>query len=62
MCYFYRMKFENADGQPVEINFQNFEKVLPETKPGLTHVKFKNGKEEWVKATEDAIVEASVEE
>jgi hypothetical protein len=56
------MKFENADGQPVEINFQNFEKVLPETKPGLTRVKFKNGKEEWVKATEDEIVEASAEE
>jgi hypothetical protein len=26
------MKFENADGKPVEINFQNFEQTLPEDK------------------------------
>lgn len=56
------MKFENQDGKPVEINFQNFEKVLPGDKPGLTRVKLKNGKEEWIKATEDEIVEASAEE
>lgn len=56
------MKFENENGQSVEINFQNFEKVLPGDKPGLTRVKFKSGKEEWVKATEDEIVEASAEE
>jgi hypothetical protein len=56
------MKFENEHRQPVEINFQNFEKVLPGDKPGLTRVKFKNGKEEWVRATEDEIVEASAEE
>jgi hypothetical protein len=56
------MKFENDKGQPVEINFQNFEKVLPGDKPGLTRVKFKDGREEWIKATEDEIVEASAEE
>jgi hypothetical protein len=50
------------EGQLVEINFQNFEKVLPGGTPGLTHVKLKNGKEEWIKATEDEIVEASAEE
>ena len=56
------MKFENENGKPVEINFQNFEKVLPGGKPGLTRVKFKNGNEEWIKASEDEIVEASAEE
>jgi hypothetical protein len=56
------MKFENDKGQPVEINFQNFEKVLSGDKPGHTRVKFKDGKEEWVKASEDEIVEASAEE
>jgi hypothetical protein len=30
------MKFENADGKPVEINFQNFAQTLPENKPGLS--------------------------
>lgn len=56
------MKFENDKGQLVEINFQNFEKVLTGVKPGFTPVKFKNGREEWVKATEDEILEATVEE
>jgi hypothetical protein len=57
------MKFENDKGQRVEINFQNFEKVLPGTKPGFTLVKLKNGREVWVKATKDEIlVEATVEE
>jgi hypothetical protein len=56
------MKFENDKGQPVEINFQTFGSVLPGAKPGLTPVKLKNGKEEWIKATPDKIVEASAEE
>jgi hypothetical protein len=46
LCYVGTMKFENQEGKPVEVNFQNIEKVLPGDKPGLTHVKFKNGSEE----------------
>jgi hypothetical protein len=56
------MKFENDKGQPVEINFQNFESILPGAKAGLTPVKLKNGREEWLKATKDEILEATVEE
>ena len=56
------MKFENENGQPVEINFQTFGSVLPESRPGLTHVRLKNGNEVWVKGTKDEIVEASAEE
>ena len=56
------MKFENADGKLVEINFQNFEKTLPEDKPGLSLVKFKDGREEWVKATRNEILKATAEE
>jgi hypothetical protein len=56
------MKFENHKGQPVEINFQNFESILPGAKAGLTPVKLKNGREEWLKATKDEILEATVEE
>ena len=56
------MKFKNDKDLPVEINFQNFEKLLPENKPGLSLVKFKNGKEEWIKATKDGILEATAEE
>jgi hypothetical protein len=56
------MKFENENGEPVEINFQTFGSVLPDTKPGLTRVRLKNGKEAWLKASKDEIVEASAEE
>jgi hypothetical protein len=56
------MKFENDKGQPVVINFQNFESILPGAKAGLTLVKLKNGREEWLKATKDEILEATVEE
>jgi hypothetical protein len=56
------MKFKNDKGEQVEINFQNFQQNLPGNKPGLTHVKFKDGKEEWIRATEDEILEAAVEE
>jgi hypothetical protein len=56
------MKFENADGKPVEINFQNFEKMLPENKSGLSLVKFKDGRQECIKATRDDILKATAEE
>jgi hypothetical protein len=56
------MKFENDKGDQVELNFQNFEKILPGDKPGYTPVKFKNGKEEWLRATHSEILEATVEE
>jgi hypothetical protein len=56
------MKFVNDKGQAVEINFQNFESILPDAKPGFTRVKFKSGNEEWIKAPQDEILEATVEE
>ena len=56
------MNFQDERGQPVEINFQTFGSVLPETRRGLTHVRLKDGREVWVKAAKDAIVEASAEE
>lgn len=55
------MKFENPDGKLVEINFQNFEQTLPENKPGLSLVKFKDGRQEWVKTSRDEIVEVTAE-
>jgi hypothetical protein len=61
-CYFLNMKFENKDGKPVEINFQNFEKVLPGEEAGLTHVKFKDGTKDLIKATAQEIIEATAEE
>ena len=56
------MKFENDKGEQVEINFQNFERILPSVKSGYTPVKLKNGKEEWLLATENEILEATAEE
>lgn len=56
------MKFENAKGNLVEINFQTFAAVLRGAQLGLTPVKLKNGIEEWLKATEEEILEAAVEE
>ena len=56
------MKFENDKGQAVELNFQNFESILPDTKDGFTRVKFKNGNEDWIKAPNNEILEATVEE
>jgi hypothetical protein len=56
------MTFENDKGEKVEINFQNFEKILPGGKPGFTPVKLKNGQEVWVQATENEILEATAEE
>ena len=56
------MKFENADGKLVEINFKNFEQPLPEKTPGLSLVMFKVGRLVGIKATRDEIVEATAEE
>ena len=56
------MKFENDKGEQVEINFQNFEKILPGGKAGYTRVKLKNGQEVWLQATENQILEATAEE
>jgi hypothetical protein len=56
------MKFENDKGEPVEVNFQNFDSILPGGKAGLTPVKFKDGREECIQATENQILEATVEE
>jgi len=55
------MKFKDEEGQPVEINFQNFDQILCE-KLGFVLVKFKNGTMEWVRATTMAVLEAAVEE
>jgi hypothetical protein len=59
---FIGMKFENDKGEQVEINFQNFERILPGPKLGYTLVKLKNGKEESLLATENEILEATAEE
>jgi hypothetical protein len=56
------MKFENDKGEPVEINFQNFERILPGSQAGFTAVKLKNGQEICVQATENEILEATAEE
>ena len=56
------MKFENDKGEQVEVNFQNFERILPAPKSGYTLVKLKNGKEERLLATENEILEATAEE
>ena len=31
------MKFENDKGEPVEVNFHNFERVIPDGKAGRLH-------------------------
>jgi hypothetical protein len=56
------MKFENDKGEHIEVNFQNFERILPAPKSGYTLIKLKNGKEEWLLATENEILEATAEE
>ena len=56
------MKFINDKGQAIELNFQNFESILPDTKDGFTRVKFKNGNEDWIKAPNNEILEATMEE
>ena len=57
------MTFYDHDGKPVEVNFQTFERIMHGGKQGLTPVKSKNDPAEyWLKATEEEILEASVEE
>lgn len=57
------MTFENEKSEPVEINFQNFQQIMPGgERSDLVRVKFKDGREEWVKATATAVLEAAVEE
>jgi hypothetical protein len=56
------MKFKNDKSELVEINFQNFQSILPKSKAGFTAVKLKNGTEEWLQASQDEILEATVEE
>jgi hypothetical protein len=54
--------FSAATRQPVEINFQNFETILRGANLGFTPVKLKNGKEEWIKASEEDILKAVAKE
>jgi hypothetical protein len=56
------MKFENDKRESVEINFENFERILPGGQAGFTVVKLKNGQEIRVQATENEILEATAEE
>lgn len=56
------MTFENDKGEKVEVNFQNFEKILPGGQAGFTPVKLKDGREVLVQATENEILEATAEE
>jgi hypothetical protein len=57
------MKFENENGELVEINLQNFQEIVPGgDRSNLVHVKFKDGREEWVKATPNAVLEAAGQE
>ena len=50
------MIFKNKDEKPVEVNFGNFSHIPPGANLGLTPVKFKDGREEWLKATNEEIV------
>jgi hypothetical protein len=43
------MKFENDKGQPVEINFQNFEAILRGGQFGLVPVSLKTGEKSGLK-------------
>ena len=53
------MKFENQDGKPVEINFQNFQEILPGgDRSNFVRVKFKDGTVVAVKATAQEIADA----
>ncbi len=55
------MKFENDTGEPVEINFKNFKSILSTAEAGFTRVKLKDGQVVTVQATENKILEATVE-
>ena len=52
------MIFKNQKDEPVEVNFRNFSHIMPGANLGLTPVKFKDGREEWLKATAEEIVKA----
>lgn len=56
------MTFENDKGEPVEVSFQNFEKILPGGQAGFTPVKLKDGRQVLLQATENEILEATAEE
>ena len=57
------MKFENADGRMIEVNFQNFERVTHDVEGALTPVKLKKDPTEyWLKATQEEIFSAAAEE
>ena len=57
------MKFENADGRMIEVNFQNFERVTHDVEGALTPVKLKHDPTEyWLKATQEEILSAAAEE
>lgn len=57
------MKFENTDGRMIEVNFQTFERITHDVEGALTPVELKNDPTEyWLKATQEEILEAIVEE
>ena len=57
------MKFENQDGEMIEVNFQNFERITRDVEGALTPVKLKNDTSvHWLKATQEEILAAVVEE
>ena len=57
------MKFENQDGRMIEVNFQTFERITRDVEGALTPVKLKKDPTEyWLKATQEEILTASVEE
>ena len=56
------MVFEDDQGNKIEVSFQNFEKILPGSKAGFTPVKLKDGREVWLQATENEVLEATAEE
>jgi hypothetical protein len=53
--------FKNDKNQNVEVHGGNFSHIPPGSNLGLTPVRFKDGSEEWLRATEDEIKRASVE-
>ena len=52
------MIFRNSVNKEVEVNFNNFSHIPPGANLGLTPVKFKDGTEEWLKATDEEILNA----
>ena len=56
------MQFQNDKRQPIEIDFRNFEGILQGRQFGLTPVKLKNGRVEWIRATQNEILQATAQE